>query len=797
MVARLLFPDEGSRLAYRVSASTLRSVSAGNVTVYTDAEGTVLADLREYDGTNTPGPVIAGSVVTTDQYSRLPLFWGPDAIDTLYAVIYGGPPAPVYSRVDDRLDTIDASMALKVAKGELLKTVKDYGAINDCVQPGQTISLVSGSPIATLSSALSGLAAGHTVVVSGTVLGTGLALADVGDTVTLTTHGMTNGQTVTLSNIVTATGVSPGTVYYVIGATADTFQLSLTSGGAVVDITSAGTATVTRGDTATYDVSSVAGTSVVLTTNASVTASGLKFIYGTDNTTAFNAFFAACLTGVVGFVPDGAFLITGTVGILEPGEAVGNQGLTVLWGGAGVNTMHLGYTGVVGGATSMVWGGAAGGTMMQFARVSFVNFIGGLTLVGQACHAPSGVFTTFGPRAGVGLHLSQLSTPWTGTGYLSLGDVVFSDVTLGLLFGTLFTDNNCDTTLANRLVFWRCTNGLEVRHLQGLGYRFNWIHAVEVPGSVVKCSGGGALEIGSLHLSLCGTASGDPFADTYCVDLDSGVNGYSFKIALMRIEGDTVRAVAVRSADTHLQIGMFTEANNASTDKAIFLVRGTLQINGGRILSQKFTGEATFSMENDVNSRAPRLVLSEVALPSTASGFPSWASLFSIDPNCVMDVSLVGARWEQEQIAFQDRHSRLERGPVLIGGPTTDAVTATRLDPMFRLGGTAWVYSYGPRLPKGLSVVQMTLTGERADTASASVFRRIYTLFRNNDGTCTVLNTETLGVDQVQGTDQLFFFGVTPTFFTLDLQVKGTAAVTVDWRAYFNLLSHSTTIPDY
>lgn len=110
-MARLLFPDEGSRLAYRVRGSDLRAVANSTATLYTDAAGTILADVRSYDGTLTPGPVIPGAVVTVDSYSRLPLFWGPDAVDTLYAVIYGGPPAPVTARFDERIDALQTQVA--------------------------------------------------------------------------------------------------------------------------------------------------------------------------------------------------------------------------------------------------------------------------------------------------------------------------------------------------------------------------------------------------------------------------------------------------------------------------------------------------------------------------------------------------------------------------------------------------------------------------------------------------------------------------------------------------------------
>lgn len=107
-MARLIFPDEGSRLVYRIRNSSIASAKNSEATIYEDAEATTLADLRAYNGTETPGGVIAGSVLTTDAYSRLPLFWGPDEVDTVWAVVSGGPPTPVYARTDDRLDDLEA-----------------------------------------------------------------------------------------------------------------------------------------------------------------------------------------------------------------------------------------------------------------------------------------------------------------------------------------------------------------------------------------------------------------------------------------------------------------------------------------------------------------------------------------------------------------------------------------------------------------------------------------------------------------------------------------------------------------
>jgi surface protein len=71
-----------------------------------------------------------------------------------------------------------------------------------------------------------------------------VTLTDTGDLVTRTAHGYLNGYTVSFYNIVSTTGLSEGQIYYVISATANTFQVSATLGGSAVALTTDGTATL-------------------------------------------------------------------------------------------------------------------------------------------------------------------------------------------------------------------------------------------------------------------------------------------------------------------------------------------------------------------------------------------------------------------------------------------------------------------------------------------------------------------------------------------------------------------------
>lgn len=80
---------------------------------------------------------------------------------------------------------------------------------------------------------------GEGLVGFGTVDSTGVT----GNLIQSAGHGLSNDMRVALTAILTETlptGLAATTLYYVVGATANTFQVSLTSGGAAVDITGQG-----------------------------------------------------------------------------------------------------------------------------------------------------------------------------------------------------------------------------------------------------------------------------------------------------------------------------------------------------------------------------------------------------------------------------------------------------------------------------------------------------------------------------------------------------------------------------
>src|SRR4051812_48957980 len=80
--------------------------------VYSDVAGTVPATIRVYDGTLTPGALIAGAVLTLDIYGQIPLFWFPDfvtgTVPTLYIRVNGGPATPIGPDMNTRVPALEA-----------------------------------------------------------------------------------------------------------------------------------------------------------------------------------------------------------------------------------------------------------------------------------------------------------------------------------------------------------------------------------------------------------------------------------------------------------------------------------------------------------------------------------------------------------------------------------------------------------------------------------------------------------------------------------------------------------------
>jgi hypothetical protein len=116
--------------------------------------------------------------------------------------------------------------------------VKDNsGALTIPINAGETI-VALGTYTALSAGTLTSYAQ-----IGSTLRGVGTVVSAAGDAISSNGHGLANTNRVFVSAVAgeaLPTGLSATTLYFVVGATTDTFQLSLTSGGSAVDISALG-----------------------------------------------------------------------------------------------------------------------------------------------------------------------------------------------------------------------------------------------------------------------------------------------------------------------------------------------------------------------------------------------------------------------------------------------------------------------------------------------------------------------------------------------------------------------------
>lgn len=148
-----------------------------------------------------------------------------------------------------------ASCGLEVASLESI--MNNLGA--NATSPTLTISSNPGATTTYTSNLTAGQAAGSTTLTVGASSSynvgwyvtnsvcfapAAVTLQDLSDIVIRNNHGLADGTRVSFATIVTTTGISVNTVYYVVNSTTNTFQLSLTNGGAVLPLTTNGSGTL-------------------------------------------------------------------------------------------------------------------------------------------------------------------------------------------------------------------------------------------------------------------------------------------------------------------------------------------------------------------------------------------------------------------------------------------------------------------------------------------------------------------------------------------------------------------------
>lgn len=128
-MTRLVGPDSDSRTPFGRD----KGLASRTVDLFTDAACTTLADVRTFDpaAPSTVGAAITGSRVTLDATGRMPRFWFPDAVTTLYArIVRGQQVIPVTVTANAVLASLVAGQAPTVAVGAGLGSAGNGAAVS-------------------------------------------------------------------------------------------------------------------------------------------------------------------------------------------------------------------------------------------------------------------------------------------------------------------------------------------------------------------------------------------------------------------------------------------------------------------------------------------------------------------------------------------------------------------------------------------------------------------------------------------------------------------------------------------
>jgi hypothetical protein len=164
-----------------------------------------------------------------------------------------------------RIDEILTNLP-RVTTGQTITISNNWGAQ---VVTRTGYGTTAGSTTVTQTNTI-GLIAGMEITGTGVSTAVAVTLQDTGDTVTRTAHGIPNDTPVSFATIVTTTGIITWQPYFVVNATADTFQVADTVGGSPRALTTDGSGTVIYPTTI---VSIVPNTSITLSIPASATGS--------------------------------------------------------------------------------------------------------------------------------------------------------------------------------------------------------------------------------------------------------------------------------------------------------------------------------------------------------------------------------------------------------------------------------------------------------------------------------------------------------------------------------------------
>jgi surface protein len=181
--------------------------------------------------------LISGTGTTTTKFSNI----FQNCISLTRAALSGSKYSISYAGCKlskEELESIFNNLDARVAPSQTLTISNNWGAPTPVTLTGTTS--VGGTTISMANT--TGIAVGMQVTGTGSPLTTirTVTFTDAGDLINLTSHGLSNGDEMSFSGVGSTTGLITNKIYYVVNAAANTFQVSLTQGGAAVTFTGGG-----------------------------------------------------------------------------------------------------------------------------------------------------------------------------------------------------------------------------------------------------------------------------------------------------------------------------------------------------------------------------------------------------------------------------------------------------------------------------------------------------------------------------------------------------------------------------
>lgn len=197
-LARLVFPEDPTVERAGSPGAVKRNAAGAVATVFASSAGTQLADIQNLDGTP-----VSGSTLIIDAYSRLPLFLGPDGVDTVWISVDRGPVVALYARVDDRIDAIVARLGFSktlVVDNPAANSYPLWRATSQCTVTAVRAYRTGGTGAAVNAKVNANSVLGVDLSVSNSTVwltGTPAApvLMNVGDTLTMVVSSVTGAPT--------------------------------------------------------------------------------------------------------------------------------------------------------------------------------------------------------------------------------------------------------------------------------------------------------------------------------------------------------------------------------------------------------------------------------------------------------------------------------------------------------------------------------------------------------------------------------------------------------------------------